>query len=199
MTSHDAATQGNRDLTQKRETRTTSWSQAFPQGPVWHSRTKKNMELPPCEPTTCRDEVWGRVQCQSGVGQRRVDPRRCKLTLGMRSVTLLAGKKPELVWKVERYQLDIFGLTSTHSTGSGTKLLERSWTLFWSHQGERNRTLFWSQAAWGYSESPAERSRSSPAEPAGRLLVTWCFWEEDSDCSLLGLSGPWRVRGPLSP
>jgi len=33
------------------------------------------------------------------------------------------------VREVERYQLDMVGLTSTHSTGSGTKLLERGWTL----------------------------------------------------------------------
>jgi len=42
---------------------------------------------------------------------------------------------------VERYQLDIVGLTSTRSTGSGTKLLEKGWTLFFSGvaQGERRR------------------------------------------------------------
>jgi len=42
---------------------------------------------------------------------------------------------------VERYQLDRVGLTSTHSAGSGTKLLEKGWTLFFSGvaQGERCR------------------------------------------------------------
>lgn len=30
----------------------------------------------------------------------------------------------------ERFRLDIIGLTSTHSTGSETNLLERGWTLF---------------------------------------------------------------------
>ncbi len=44
-------------------------------------------------------------------------------------VILLVGKGPELLREVERYQLDILGLTSTHSAGSGTKLLQRSWTL----------------------------------------------------------------------
>ena len=34
---------------------------------------------------------------------------------------------------MEQYQLDIVGLATTHSIGSGTKLLERSWTLIlWS-------------------------------------------------------------------
>ena len=36
----------------------------------------------------------------------------------------LAEKEPELVCEVERYQLDIVGLTSTHSVSSATKLLE---------------------------------------------------------------------------
>ena len=42
---------------------------------------------------------------------------------------MLAGKDPELLSEVERYQLYIVGLTSTHSIGSGTKLLEKGWTL----------------------------------------------------------------------
>jgi len=36
------------------------------------------------------------------------------------------------VREVEQYQLDIVGLTSTHNAGSGTKLLEKGWTLFFS-------------------------------------------------------------------
>jgi len=45
---------------------------------------------------------------------------------------LLAGKEPELVREVDRYQLDRVGLTSMHTTCSGTKLLERGWTLSFS-------------------------------------------------------------------
>ncbi|KAI3363710.1 hypothetical protein L3Q82_001324 [Scortum barcoo] len=43
--------------------------------------------------------------------------------------------------EVERYRLEIVGLTSTHSLGSGTQLLERGWTLHYSGvaQGERRR------------------------------------------------------------
>jgi len=40
------------------------------------------------------------------------------------------------VLEVEQYQIDIVGLTSTHSTGSGTKLLEKGWTLFFSGVAE---------------------------------------------------------------
>ena len=43
--------------------------------------------------------------------------------------------------EVERYRLDIVGLTSTHNLGSGTQLLERGWTLHFSGvaRGERRR------------------------------------------------------------
>ncbi|KAK3514795.1 hypothetical protein QTP70_032195, partial [Hemibagrus guttatus] len=54
---------------------------------------------------------------------------------------LTGGKEPELVREVERYRLEIVGLASTHSLGSGTQLLERGWTLFFSGvpHGERRR------------------------------------------------------------
>ncbi|TWW76582.1 hypothetical protein D4764_13G0012440 [Takifugu flavidus] len=48
------------------------------------------------------------------------------------NVTSLVGKEPELVREVEKFRLDIVGLTSTHSKGSGTSLLERGWTLYHS-------------------------------------------------------------------
>ena len=64
-----------------------------------------------------------------------------KLALGTWNVTSLVGKEPELVREVEKFRLDIVGLTSTHSKGSGTSLLERGWTLFHSGvaTGERRR------------------------------------------------------------
>ena len=76
------------------------------------------------------------MHCKPGGRQKRgpgrVDPRHRRLVLGMWNVTSLAGKEPELVRELERYQLDMVGLTSTHATGSGTKLLERGWTLSFS-------------------------------------------------------------------
>lgn len=49
---------------------------------------------------------------------------------------LAGGKEPEIVRELERYQLDMVGLNSMHSPGSGTKLLQRGWTLlFWSCPG----------------------------------------------------------------
>ncbi|KAK3512120.1 hypothetical protein QTP70_031238 [Hemibagrus guttatus] len=63
------------------------------------------------------------------------------LAFGTWNVTSLGGKEPELVREVERYRLEIVGLASTHSLGSGTQLLERGWTLFFSGvpHGERRR------------------------------------------------------------
>ncbi|KAK0133815.1 Sperm flagellar protein 2 [Merluccius polli] len=95
--------------------------------------------------TTSRRGQRGRVQCELGGGRRRgpwrSDPRLQKLALGTWNVTSLVGKEPELVREVEKFRLDIVGLTSTHSKGSGTSLLERGWTLFHSGvaTGERRR------------------------------------------------------------
>jgi len=94
----------------------------------------------PCGLTTCRESHWARVQrTRAGGRQRqgpgRADPRHRRLVLGTWNVTSLVGKEPEpelvreVEREVERYQLDMVGLTSTNSTGSGTKLLERGWTL----------------------------------------------------------------------
>ncbi|KAL1251680.1 hypothetical protein QQF64_019476 [Cirrhinus molitorella] len=51
------------------------------------------------------------------------------------------GRSPSWWVEVERYRLEIVGLTSMHSQGSGTQLLERGWTLFYSGvpHGERRR------------------------------------------------------------
>ena len=61
--------------------------------------------------------------------------------MGTWNVTSLGEKEPELVWEVERYRLEIVGLTSTHNQGSGTQLLQRGWTLFYSGvaRGERHQ------------------------------------------------------------
>ncbi|KAI3354569.1 hypothetical protein L3Q82_019073 [Scortum barcoo] len=89
----------------------------------------------------------GPVQCGLGSSRgrepRRPNPWNKTLAIGTWNVTSLGGKEePELcAWEVERYRLEIVGLTSTHSLGSGTQLLERGWTLHYSGvaQGERRR------------------------------------------------------------
>ena len=72
--------------------------------------------------------------CGLGGSQRpgcwQSDLRLLKLAIRTWNITSLMGKEPGLVWEVERYQLDIVGLTSTHSSVSRTGLLEKGWTLF---------------------------------------------------------------------
>ncbi|XP_070407391.1 craniofacial development protein 2-like isoform X1 [Nothobranchius furzeri] len=98
-----------------------------------------------CGPTTRRRNMKGMVQCGSGGRPRREpwrsDPRTRKLVIGTWNVTSLARKEQELVAEVERYRLDIVGLTSTHSIGSGTQVLERCWTRSFAGvaPGERRR------------------------------------------------------------
>ncbi|KAI3364639.1 hypothetical protein L3Q82_011422, partial [Scortum barcoo] len=98
------------------------------------------------------------------------------LAIGTWNVTSLGGKEPELVREVERYRLEIVGLTSTHSLGSGTQLLERGWTLHYSGvaQGERRRAgvaclLIAPQLSRHVLEfTPGEREGRFPA-PSGRV------------------------------
>ncbi|KAI3369552.1 hypothetical protein L3Q82_007760 [Scortum barcoo] len=101
---------------------------------------------PPSSRLTTRRKVHeGPVQCglgsSRGRGPRRPNPWNKTLAIGTWNVTSLGGKEPELVREVERYRLEIVGLTSTHGLGSGTQLLERGWTLHYSGvaQGERRR------------------------------------------------------------
>ena len=74
--------------------------------------------------------------CGSGGSQRQgqwqSDPRSLKLAIRTWNITSMMEKEPELVREVERYWLDIVGLTSTYSSGLGTGSLERSWSLFYA-------------------------------------------------------------------
>ncbi|KAK3552451.1 hypothetical protein QTP86_011720 [Hemibagrus guttatus] len=107
---------------------------------------RRNDVGPPSRrPTTRRKEHKGPVPCVLGSGHgqgpRRPKPWTKNLAFGTWNVTSLGGKEPELVREVERYRLEIVGLASTHSLGSGTQLLERGWTPFFSGvpHGERRR------------------------------------------------------------
>ncbi|KAK3550677.1 hypothetical protein QTP70_002405 [Hemibagrus guttatus] len=106
---------------------------------------RKDVGPPSRRPATHRKEHNGPVQCllgsSHGRGPRRPKPWTKNLAFGTWNVTSLGGKEPELVTEVERYRLEIVGLASTHSLGSGTQLLERGWTFFFSGvpHGERCR------------------------------------------------------------
>ena len=65
-------------------------------------------------------------------GARCTKPKQQQLTLGTWNVTTLKDKEKELVRQVERYNLDLVGLTSTHSDPSSAKTLDLDWTLFYS-------------------------------------------------------------------
>ncbi|KAK3537553.1 hypothetical protein QTP70_013786 [Hemibagrus guttatus] len=122
-----------------------------PGGRVFACRTRpgtarrKDVGPPSRRPTTHRKEHKGPVQCvlgsSHGRGPRRPKPWTKNLVFGTWNVTSLVGKEPELVREVERYRLEIVGLASTHSLGSGTQLLERGWTLFFSGVPHEDRCL----------------------------------------------------------
>uniref|UniRef100_A0A3B3QR52 Endonuclease/exonuclease/phosphatase domain-containing protein n=1 Tax=Paramormyrops kingsleyae TaxID=1676925 RepID=A0A3B3QR52_9TELE len=117
--------------------------QAYTHG-AWSGTAQTRHVDPPSNGLTRRGHR-GQVRSELGSGRRRgpwwSDPRLQKLALGTWNVTTLMGKEPELVREVVKFQLDIVGLTSTHSLGSGTSLLKGVWTLFHSGvaHGERRR------------------------------------------------------------
>ncbi|KAI3362068.1 hypothetical protein L3Q82_012205 [Scortum barcoo] len=101
---------------------------------------------PPSSRLTTRRKVHeGPVQCglgsSRGRGPRRPNPWNKTLAIGTLNVTSLGGKEPELVREVERYRLEIVGLTSTHSLGSGTQLLETCHVLEFTPVNERVASL----------------------------------------------------------
>ncbi|TWW81034.1 R2DM Retrovirus-related Pol polyprotein from type II retrotransposable element [Takifugu flavidus] len=111
-----------------------------------------------------------------------------KLALGTWNVTSLVGKEPELVREVEKFRLDIVGLTSTHGKGSGTSLLERGWTLYHSGvaDGERRRAgvaiLVAPQLSACVLEfTPVdERVTSLRLRVGGRILTVVCAYGPNS-------------------
>ena len=165
---------------------------AYTHGARSGAARKDNVGPPSHGLTTCGRGHRGRVQCELGGGQRRgpwrSDPRLQKLALGTWNVTSLAGKEPELVCEVEKFRLDIVGLTSTHSLGSGTSPLERGWTLFHSGvaQGERRRAgvgilIAPRLGACTLGFTPVdERVASLRLRVGGRVLTVVCAYAPNS-------------------
>ncbi|KAI3367859.1 hypothetical protein L3Q82_026691 [Scortum barcoo] len=84
--------------------------------------------------------TWARLPVGSPPCRKVYEGARCNVGHGMSPHW--GGRSLSFVREVERYRLEIVGLTSsTHSLGSGTQLLERGWTLHYSGvaQGERRR------------------------------------------------------------
>ncbi|KAI3367581.1 hypothetical protein L3Q82_026423 [Scortum barcoo] len=90
-----------------------------------------------------RCNVWFGSSSRGIGGLGRPNPWTKTLAIGTWNVTSLGGKEPELVREVERYRLEIVGLTSTQlSLGSGTQLSLRGAgpsTTLGVAQGERRR------------------------------------------------------------
>ncbi|KAI3362559.1 hypothetical protein L3Q82_012265 [Scortum barcoo] len=135
---------------------------------------------------------------------RRPNPWNKTLAIGTWNVTSLGGKEPELVREVERYRLEIVGLTSTHSLGSGTQLLERGWTLHYSGvaQGERRRAgvglLIAPQLSRHVLEfTPVnERVASLRLRVGDRSLAIVCAYGPNSSTEYRPSWSPWEgIRG----
>ncbi|KAK3518329.1 hypothetical protein QTP86_018784, partial [Hemibagrus guttatus] len=145
---------------------------------------------PSCRPTTRRKEHKGLVPCLLGSGHGR-GPRQPKpwtknLAFGTWNVTSLGGKEPELVREVERYRLEIVGLASTHSLGSGTQLLERGWTLFFSGvpHGERR------QAGVGLLIAPQLSCHMLEFSPVNERVVSLRLQAGDRCLTVVSAYGP---------
>ncbi|KAK3516029.1 hypothetical protein QTP70_001869 [Hemibagrus guttatus] len=152
---------------------------------------RRNDVGPPSRrPTTRRKEHKGTVPCVLGSGHGR-GPQRPKpwtknLAFGTWNVTSLGGKEPELVRKVERYRLEIVGLASTHSLGSGTQLLERGWTLFFSGvpHGERR------QAGVGLLIAPQLSRHVLEFSPVNERVVSLRLRARDRCLTVVSAYGP---------
>lgn len=69
-----------------------------------------------CGPTTWIKTGVGCITKWAADGSRDLG----LLTLVRVTFTFLVEKEPELVWELQQYQLDTFGLAFMHSTGSET-------------------------------------------------------------------------------
>ncbi|KAK3538435.1 hypothetical protein QTP86_002335 [Hemibagrus guttatus] len=151
---------------------------------------RKDVGPPSRRPTTCRKENKGPVLCvlgsSHGWGPQRPKPWTKNLAFGTWNVTSLGGKEPELVREVERYRLEIVGLASTHSLGSGTQLLERGWTLLFSGvpHDERRR------AGVGLLIAPQLSRHVLEFSPVNKRVVSLCLRAGDRCLTVVLAYGP---------
>ena len=110
--------------------------------------------------------------------------------------------------EVERYWLDIVGLTSTHSVGSGNKLLDKGWSLAYSGVAQGGRR----QAGVGILTNPRptptklefvpvdEKVVSMRLKVAGRKTLDCCLYlcteQQFRVFGLLGANGWGYGKGP---
>ncbi|KAK3575378.1 hypothetical protein QTP86_025782 [Hemibagrus guttatus] len=151
---------------------------------------RKDVGPPSRTPTTRRKEHKGPVQhvlgSSHGRGPRRPKPWTKNLAFGTWNVTSLGGKEPELVREVERHRLEIVGLSSTHSLGSGTRLLKRGWSLFFSGvpHGERCR------AGVGLLIAPQLSRQVLEFSPVNERVVSLRLRDGDRCLTVVSAYGP---------
>ncbi|KAK3529991.1 hypothetical protein QTP86_009376 [Hemibagrus guttatus] len=121
-----------------------------------------------------------------GGGSRKPKPWTKNLAFGTWNVTSLGGKEPKLVREVERYQLEIIRLTSTHNLGSGTQLLERGWTLFYSGVPHSERR--W--AGVGLLIAPQLSCHVLLFSPVNERVVSLRLRAGDKDLTVVSTYGP---------
>ncbi|KAK3514608.1 hypothetical protein QTP70_021525, partial [Hemibagrus guttatus] len=147
---------------------------------------RKDIGPPSRRPTTHKKEHKGPVQCvlgsSHGQGPQRPKPWTKNLAFGTWNVTSLGGKEPELVREVERYWLEIV----RDSLGSGTQLVERGWTLFFSGvpHGERHR------AGVGLLIAPQLSRHVLEFSPVNERVVSLCLRARDRCLTVVSAYGP---------
>ncbi|KAI3356654.1 hypothetical protein L3Q82_003288 [Scortum barcoo] len=132
----------------------------------------------------------GLVQCGLGSSRgrepRRPNPWNKTLAIGTWNVTSLGGRSLSSCVEVERYRLEIVGLTSTHSSlGSGTQLLERGWTpsLLWSCPG-------WRRAGVGLLIAPQLSRHCVGVHPGEREVASLRLRVGDRSLAIVCAYGP---------
>ncbi|TWW64942.1 hypothetical protein D4764_22G0005890 [Takifugu flavidus] len=148
------------------------WGPAGPSLNWLHGHFRPQWTHHPQEEHEGSGAVWIGLRTKTGA-LAGSDPRLWTLASGTWNVTSLAGKELELMGKVERFQIDMVGLTLTHSVGSGTQVLEGGWTLFYAGvaQGERRRAGVGFLLAHRLSSLTLRFSQSSERVASLRLQV----------------------------
>ncbi|KAK7880551.1 hypothetical protein WMY93_032810 [Mugilogobius chulae] len=160
--------------------------------PPWSQARGGCSQMSAWWPGLCPRVTWvgppvGSPPTEGFMGGRCLDDLVHSLWLLGRGTSPLWGKEPELMQEVERYRLDIVGLTS------GTQLLERGWTLHFSGvaQGERQS---WCGSAQSHSSVMCLTRGSRPftfgsgtglsllcrlrTKQQSRVPAYWSSWEE---------------------
>ena len=96
------------------------------------------------------------------------------------------GEEPELLREVEQHRLKIVAMTSTHSLGSETQILERRWTLFHSRVAQSER---W-RADVGLLVAPQLSCHVLEFSPGNERVVSLRLRVRDRSFTVVSAYGP---------